>query len=193
MASSHSRTYRRQSVVVQFLCNLDFSFVGEIMRDMREDELLVIALLFIPLVIWEAIMSLIEKIHELMGQPFPNVSKYFYSMILPAMFIVAPFFDLSGYDTILTVFLFVGLPFAVFYLPVFEIVAREYVKEHPEYRKIFIFGRGGAARWGGIYSFIKYDFNDFMNGRETKHAPIYCGKTLWHDDIKVDTVFVLMR
>ena len=169
-------------MAVYFVCQLDFV---EIRDFVREEEFPLPALIILPLFVLGAIMSLIEKIHDLMGKPFPDAPKYIGYMILPVMFIAAPFFDLSGYDAVLTVFLVVGLPFLIFYLPVSEMLAKEYVKEHPEYRKIFIFGRGGAARWGGLYSFIKYDFNGFMSKSETKHAPIYCGKTLWYDDIKV--------
>ena len=77
-------------------------------------------------------------------------------------------------------------PFLIFTLPIYYKLGLEYVKEHPEYRKMFIFGRGGAARWGGLYSFLKYDFNAFINREEIKHAPIYCGGTLWYDDVKLN-------
>ena len=165
-------------MVVYFLCQIDFLAVRDFMRE--EDISFVIFIL--PFLIFSWIMSLVDKVFN---EPFDKIPSFVWKFTLPIMFITALFYDLSGYDTILLVFLVVGLPFFIFYLPVFEMVAREYMKEHPEYRKIFIFGRGGAARWGGLYSFIKYDFNAFMNKQEIKHAPIYCGKTLWYDDIKV--------
>lgn len=108
-------------------------------------------------------------------------------VILPLLLILTPFGDLrSNLDTVGEAFLAIGIPFLIFTVPVYSKISIEYVKEHPEYRKIFIFGRGGAARWGGLYSFLKYDFNGFLLGEAEKHAPIYCGGTLWYDDVKLN-------
>ncbi len=59
---------------------------------------------------------------------------------------------------------------------------REYVKELPLYRRIFVHGRGGSARFGSIYSFIKYDFSRSISGADSPSAPIYGGKTKFEDD-----------
>lgn len=103
------------------------------------------------------------------------------------LFLLSPLVDLrSDMQNVQILLVTIGVPFLIFAVPVYYLLSWEYVKEHPEYRKIFIFGRGGAARWGGLYSFIKYDFNDFISGHEVKDAPIYCGKTLWYDDVKLN-------
>lgn len=61
----------------------------------------------------------------------------------------------------------------------------EWGKEHPEYRNLAIFGKGGAARFGGIYTFSRYDFSKFMRGAQSMNAPIYMGKTTYYEDPKI--------
>ena len=52
----------------------------------------------------------------------------------------------------------VVIPFLfVFGLPLFFIFM-EFAKEHPLFRNLAIFGQGGSARFGSVYSFLKYDF-----------------------------------
>ncbi len=169
-------------MVIYFVGYLDLASINDYMR--KEEIPLPLVILF-PLMVLGAIGSIVEKIHGWLGLPFPDAEKYIYPLILPAMFIASYFFDLGGHSTTFLIVTVIGIPFAIFYVPVFVMVAKEYIKEHPEYRKMFIFGRGGAARWGGLYSYLKYDFNDFMRKNESKDAPIYCGWTLWYDDVKL--------
>ena len=123
--------------------------------------------------------SVIKKVFHYLE---PKISSKFLSFILPALFLCAVFVDITDeFRVVWWAFKVVAVPFLIFTIPVYYRLGFEYVKEHPEYRKMFIFGRGGAARWGG-HSFLKYDFNAFMNHNEVKHAPIYCGGTLWYDD-----------
>jgi len=92
---------------------------------------------------------------------------------------------LSDKELLYAAFITLVVPALIFTVPAYIDVVSECVKEHPEYRKLFIFGRGGAARWGGVYSFFKYDFNAVMRKPSRAEGPIYCGSTLWYDDIKL--------
>ena len=166
-------------LIAYFLCVLNFR---EIERYFRKED--------IPpamIIIWPILsLAVLGKIHEWVGAPLNKLPQYVWHFVLPIMFIATPFADITYSNRIFAeTFMAIGVPFFILALPVYYKLGHEYVKEHPEYRKVFIFGRGGAARWGGLYSFIKYDFNDFMNREEIKHAPIYCGKSLWYDDVKL--------
>ena len=162
-------------LVAYFLCQID-------LEEVLKFKVPVIVLIIVPF--WGLV--LFGKVHNWLGKPFNKLSKLFGHVVLPALFILTPFGGLrSGFDTVANVFMAVGVPFLIFTIPVYYRLGLEYVKEHPEYRKMFIFGRGGAARWGGLYSFLKYDFNAFMDKQEIKHAPIYCGGSLWYDDVKI--------
>lgn len=94
------------------------------------------------------------------------------------------------------------VPFLIFIAPTTGLIALEWLKEHPDWRRFFYIGRGGAARFGGVYSFFKYDFDRVMglagrkkvsglDGDDPSHyvsngkAPIYAGRTIWEDDPKV--------
>lgn len=163
-------------LVAYFLCQIN-------LKEVLNPDVPMVALILVPF--WGCI--LLGKLHEWLGFPLDKVSPFLWSLTIPLLLALTPFADLSaGYDTAFNVFIAVGIPFLIFTIPVYYRLGLEYVKEHPEYRKMFIFGRGGAARWGGLYSFLKYDFNGFMNGQETKYAPIYCGGTLWYDDVKLN-------
>ncbi|MCA9457323.1 MAG: type IV secretory system conjugative DNA transfer family protein, partial [Nitrospira sp.] len=70
-------------------------------------------------------------------------------------------------------------------LPAWVMAGQEYIKEHPLYRQLFVLGRGGASRFGGIYSFTRYDFQDWPIGALERHAPIYAGETPWSDDPRI--------
>ena len=64
---------------------------------------------------------------------------------------------------VITMFLAVVLPFLlVFGLPI-SFSVNEWFREHQHFRNFFALGRGGSARWGSIYSYIKYDFSDVMS------------------------------
>ena len=78
-----------------------------------------------------------------------------------------------------------GTPLMLFFVPAWILAGREYVKEHPTYRRWFVTGKGGAARWGGVYSFAKYDFEAVMDRETDAKAPIYIGRTFWNDDVKI--------
>jgi len=130
---------------------------------------------------------IIGSILDKFGGLTRRLHSVFRALKFPVLLFFVPWADLSeGLQTSKDVFVNIGVPFLIFIVPAYELLLTEYVKEHPEYRKIFIFGRGGAARWGGVYSFIKYDFNAFMRQEKIRYAPIYCGKTLWHNDVKLN-------
>ncbi len=163
-----------------FLCRTDIQGLADFFQ---KEDFPFIFFFLIP--IW-AIMIL-SKINDGLGDPLQKVPSFLWHLILPVLIILTPFGDLTPNMHIAGEgFLVIGVPFLIFSLPVYYRLGLEYVKEHPEYRKMFIFGRGGAARWGGLYSFLKYDFNDFIRGNEIRSAPIYCGKTLWYDDVKLN-------
>ncbi len=163
-----------------FLCRTDIQGLADFFQ---KEDFPFIFFFLIP--IW-AIMIL-SKINDGLGDPLQKVPSFLWHLILPVLIILTPFGDLTPNMHIAGEgFLVIGVPFLIFTLPVYYRLGLEYVKEHPEYRKMFIFGRGGAARWGGLYSFLKYDFNAFMNHNEVKYGPIYCGKTLWYDDVKLN-------
>ena len=164
------------ALIAYFICVIDFEEVAEI-------GFPAIFFILIPVWVWAGL----NKIHEWMGEPLSKLPRGLGHFILPILFLLSPFADLSrNLKTVGETFMAIGVPFLIFTIPVYYRLGLEYVKEHPEYRKIFIFGRGGAARWGGLYSFLKYDFNDFMRQNESKEAPIYCGGTLWYDDVKLN-------
>ena len=66
-------------------------------------------------------------------------------------------------------------PFLMLTVPTAWLVVKEYVKEHPVYRDFWGISRGGGARWGGIYSFIKHDFSSFMTSNKASPHPVDCG------------------
>ena len=89
----------------------------------------------------------------------------------------------------------------IFTLPTTLLTFYEWAKEHPFYRDFAILGRGGAARFGGVYSYFKYDFDEqiigaqgeakprqdgYENVQEGLVSPIYAGRTVWHSDPKID-------
>ena len=164
------------ALVAYFICVIDFEEVAETGFP---------AIFYILIPFW--ILAGLNKIHEWMGEPLSKLPAKLKHLILPILFVLTPFGDLRhDAKTVGETFMAIGVPFLIFTIPVYYRLGLEYIKEHPEYRKIFIFGRGGAARWGGLYSYLKYDFNDFMRKNESKDAPIYCGGTLWYDDIKLN-------
>ena len=163
-------------LVAFYLCQFDI-------EQLIDSDFPLIFVLLIPF--W--IISILANIHDKSGAPLEKLPPFIWHLILPLLFILTPFGDLRSSMRITSdAFMAIGVPFLIFTIPVYYKLGFEYVKEHPEYRKMFIFGRGGAARWGGLYSFLKYDFNAFMNRKEIKHAPIYCGGTLWFDDVKLN-------
>lgn len=88
-------------------------------------------------------------------------------------------------ETLTSALLGVGLPlFLVTVLPL-SFSLKEYLKEHPLYRRLFVHGRGGSARFGGVYSFLKYDFNEALKGGGAMEAPVYGGRTKFEDDPKL--------
>ncbi len=160
---------------IYYACLLDF----EALRTVNEENdypLILLVIFFFPL------MALLGGLSDKL---FPFIPKVFFYLLLPVLFLCAPLADLLDGLIVWWVFKVVFVPLLIFTLPVYWLASFEYVKEHPEYRKLFVFGRGGAARWGGIYSFLKYDFNAFMAGSEHRSAPIYLGQSLWYDDIKL--------
>ncbi len=82
-------------------------------------------------------------------------------------------------------FFVVAIPFMIFSSSVIFIIIKEWIKEHPRYREWVLFGVGGAARFGGIFTFYRYDFTSFLAGREHKKAPIYAGRTKWFNDPRI--------
>ena len=65
-------------------------------------------------------------------------------------------------------FVVVAFPFLIFSTTALFMIVKEWTKEHPIYREWAIFGRGGAARFGGLYTFFRYDFTAFLAGREVR-------------------------
>ncbi|MBK6897637.1 MAG: type IV secretory system conjugative DNA transfer family protein [Alphaproteobacteria bacterium] len=76
-------------------------------------------------------------------------------------------------------------PLLLIFLPAWLMSAKEYLLEHPAYRGLLVLGKGGAARFGGIYSFIKFDFSHWPRGASRSEAPIFAGLTPWSDDPKI--------
>lgn len=163
-------------MILFYLCHMDGQEI---------DALEIPPLLYVLIPIWAFTIfgGILEKIGGLLGK----LPSFLWHVTLPALLFFAPWGDLSeGHKTSIEAFWNIGILFLLYSFIAIDVLLIPYVKEHPEYRKMFIFGRGGAARWGGLYSFIKYDFNAFMRGRQTRYAPIYCGKTLWYDDVKLN-------
>lgn len=75
------------------------------------------------------------------------------------------------------------LPVSLIFLPAWVLSIVEYIREHPEYRFFGILGRGGAARFGGMFAFVRFD--RMRGSRRRARAPIYMGKTLRKDDPKL--------
>ena len=143
-------------------------------------------LIFVVLLaIWA--VAILKGLNERLNYPFSSAPKILLRLILPILFLLTLFPEYSlDAKTVQNTFMAIGVPFLIFTIPVYYRLGLEYVKEHPAYRKMFIFGRGGAARWGGLYTYLKYDFNGFIRGTNHKDAPIYCGGTLWFDDVKLN-------
>lgn len=163
-------------LIAYFLCQIDFEGITQD-KDMPLVPIVILCFLAFGVInsIYEWLKTSMTKLMNVLGH-----------LCLPVLYILTPFGDLSSsFETAGETLMAIGIPFLIFTIPVYYRLGLEYVKEHPEYRKMFIFGRGGAARWGGLYSFLKYDFNAFMNRQEIKHAPIYCGGSIWYDDVKV--------
>lgn len=76
-------------------------------------------------------------------------------------------------------------PFFLIFAPAWIMAGKEYLKEHPSYRRLFVLGKGGAARFGGIYTFTKYDFSNWPKKSHQFKAPIFVGETLWSDDPRI--------
>jgi len=130
--------------------------------------------------------SVIAKGIEFMFGLLEKIPPFLANMIVILFWLGTYSVDLMDGLIVYWVFKVVIVPVLIFAVPVYYLAIKDYIKEHPDYRKMFVLGRGGAARWGGLYSFVKYDFNGFMRGSEYKNAPIYCGQTLWYDDIKLN-------
>jgi len=84
-----------------------------------------------------------------------------------------------------------GAPLGMLMLPMISLTVKEYLKEHPFYRRLFILGHGAeAARWGGIYSYFQRDVGEWFAHskrgiKRTKTSPIYVGKTLFEKDTRI--------
>lgn len=76
-------------------------------------------------------------------------------------------------------------PFLLIFAPAWIMAGKEYIKEHPSYRRLLVLGKGGAARFGGIYTFTKYDFSQWPAKAERFKAPIFAGETPWSDDPRI--------
>ncbi len=165
-------------LAIYFLCLVDFMVVRDYLHAMDIHPAMLILPFFLSISVLDHLMQVLQRF-------FGTRWNVFRFLVLPILFVLAPYASLQGHDLTIWVIKVVAVPLSIFAVPVYWIGAREYIKEHPEYRKLFVFGRGGAARWGGIYSFIKYDFNEALAEEKIKFAPIYCGKSLWYDDVKL--------
>lgn len=94
-------------------------------------------------------------------------------------------FVLEDWNALRLVFGGAILPFLLITLIPTWFIFKEYVKEMPLYRRLFALGRGGSARFGGVYSFIKYDFNRVLYNNELRKGPIYAGRTTAEKDPKI--------
>ena len=77
------------------------------------------------------------------------------------------------------------IPCMLITLPTMLRACLDYVREHPAYRQFFVFGKGPASRWGGIYTYLKYDFSDWPRFIGERAAPIFMGYTFWFEDYKI--------
>jgi len=87
---------------------------------------------------------------------------------------------------------FCALPPLLFLtFPTAKLAFVEYAKEHPLYRRVFIFGRGGeAGRWGSLREFFRRDMTGFFRRnaskiKRTETSDIYLDRTLLEDDIRI--------
>ena len=166
------------SLVGYFLCRIDPSYI----LNLIENDFPII----IPVLILIWVGALATKLYEKLGKPFQKSLSLLLNTALLGLIVGVPFGDLSYNKQVsLDVLLALGVPFFIFMVPVYYKLGIEYTKEHPAYRKMLMFGRGGAARWGGLYTYLKYDFNGFIRKKDKKSGPIYCGGTLWYDDVKL--------
>lgn len=84
-----------------------------------------------------------------------------------------------------------AVPILFFLVPFGFQLTKELVKDHRLYRRFFVFGKGGAARWAGVRDFIRYDFTGFMknNARrifpDTRQGPIYLGRSTIEQDLRL--------
>lgn len=81
--------------------------------------------------------------------------------------------------------------------PVYLTYKLALLKEHPRFRELFLFGKGGSARWAGIGAYAKNTFwfpdrtKEYSNGWEHQGAiskKLYLGKTLFEDTFIPDHV-----
>ena len=90
------------------------------------------------------------------------------------------------------VFMAVVPPFLLLIIPVYWLVLKEYGKDHPLYRRLFVLGLGGdSGRFGGVREFLRRDItqrvNDTMptNGAKHKKSALYLGVTDWVYDYQI--------
>lgn len=84
-----------------------------------------------------------------------------------------------------TAALSIAVPFALFWLSGLPVIIPELLKEASLYRMLYVLGRGGSARFGGVYSFFRYDFTQRLHTPDDAKGPIYIGKTTFDQDPKV--------
>lgn len=76
-------------------------------------------------------------------------------------------------------------PFAIFWASGLPVVIPEYIKELSSFRALFVLGRGGSARFGGIFAFLTFDFTGPMVRPKKYDAPIYLGRSTFEQDPKI--------
>lgn len=82
-------------------------------------------------------------------------------------------------------------PFLIFYSKNIWLIFKEYFKELPWYRYVFVWGkRGESSRWGGLRQYYQMDFTGWFDKnrqsiQKTELSEIYLGKTFFDLDTRI--------